>query len=121
MKNTIENGAEFLLVHRLFKADHHNYRVIKQSWLKLGFPWFYGYNILRGLDVLTKLGYAEDDRLSDAVQILLQKQQDDSTWILESTPVGRMQTNIEAKGKPSKWITLIALRVLKQLANARAM
>jgi len=121
LKNTIEKGAGFILMHRLFKADHHNYRVIKQSWLKLGFPWFYGYNILRGLDVITKLGYVEDDRLSDAVQILLQKRQNDGKWILESTPVGRMQTNIEAKGKPSKWITLIALRVLKQLANARAM
>jgi len=115
MKNTIENGAEFLLMHRLFKADHHNYRVIKQSWLRLEFPWFYGYNILRGLDVLTKLGYVEDDRLSDAVQILLQKRQKDGTWMLENTPAGRMQTNIEAKGKPSKWITLIALRVLKNL------
>jgi hypothetical protein len=121
MKNAIENGAEFLLMHRLFKADHHNYRVIKQSWLKLGFPWFYRYNILRGLDVLTKLDYLKDDRLSDAVQILLQKRQQDGTWILESTPVGRMHTNIEAKGKASKWITLIALRVLKKLANARTM
>lgn len=26
-----------------------------------------------GLDVLTKLGYIEDERLSDAVQLLLQK------------------------------------------------
>jgi len=121
MKNTIERGAEFLLMHRLFKADHHNFRVIKQSWLKLGFPWFYGYNILRGLDVLTKIGYVEDDRLSDAVQMLLQKRRNDGKWVLESTPVGRMQTNIEAKGKPSKWITLIALRVLKQLANTRTM
>jgi len=115
MEQAIERGAEFLLMHRLFKADHHNYNVIKQSWLKLGFPWFYGYNILRGLDVLTKLGYVEDERLSDAVQVLLQKRRSDGTWILESAPVGRMQTNIEVKGKPSKWITLIALRVLERL------
>jgi len=27
-----------------------------------------------------------------------------------------MQANIEKKGQPSKWITLIALRVLKRLA-----
>jgi len=115
MKQAISEGAEFLLMHRLFKADHHNYKVIKQSWLKLGFPWFYGYNILRGLDVLTKLGYVEDERLNDAVDILLQKRQENGTWILESAPIGRMQTNIEAKGKPSKWITLIALRILKRL------
>jgi len=113
-----ERGAEFLLMHHLFKADHHDYEVIKQSWLKLGFPWFYGYNILRGLDVLTRLGYVEDERLTDAVKILLQKRQKNGTWILESAPIGRMQTNIEAKGKPSRWITLIALRVLKRLSLA---
>jgi hypothetical protein len=117
MKETIEKGAEFLLMHRLFKADHHGYKVISQSWLKFSFPWFYGYNILRGLDVLTKLGYVKDERLNDAVEILLQKRQSNGAWILESAPIGRMQTNIEAKGKPSKWITLIALRVLKHLSS----
>jgi hypothetical protein len=118
MKKTIENAAEFLLMHRLFKADHHDYKVINQYWLKSSFPWFYGYNILRGLDVLTKLGYVKDERLNDAVEILLQKRQDNGTWVLENAPIGRMQTNIEAKGKPSKWITLIALRVLKRLSSA---
>jgi len=115
MSHAVERGAEFFLVHRLFKADHHNYKVINQSWLKLGFPWFYGYNFLRGLDVLTKLGYVEDERLSDAVQLLLQKRRQDGKWVLESAPIGRMQANIEVVGKPSKWITLIALRVLKRL------
>jgi hypothetical protein len=120
MEQAIERGAEFLLMHRLFKADHHNYKVIRQSWLKLGFPWFYGYNTLRGLDVLTELGYVKDERLNDAVEVLLQKRQDNGTWILESAPIGRMQTNLEVKGKPSKWITLIALRVLKRLGLAKS-
>ena len=117
MEQATKRGSEFLLMHRLFKADHHSYRVINQSWLKFGFPWFYGYNILRGLDILTKIGYVEDERLTDAVQILLQKRGQDGKWILESAPVGRMQANIEMKGKPSKWITLIALRVLKRLSE----
>jgi len=115
MEQAIERGAEFLLMHHLFKADHHNYKVIKQSWLKLGFPWFYGYNILRGLDILTKLGYIEDERLDDAVQVLLQKRGQDGKWILESTPKNKMQANVETVGKPSKWITLITLRALKRL------
>jgi hypothetical protein len=117
MKEAIEKGVEFLLMHRLFKADHHNYRVINRAWLKLSFPWFYGYNILRGLDVLTKLGYVIDERLSDAVEVLLQKRQSSGAWILENAPTGRMHVNIEVKGKPSKWITLMALRVLKRLCQ----
>ena len=115
MKETIEKGAEFLLMHRLFKADHHNFAVINQSWLKLSFPWFYGYNVLRGLDVLTNLGYVEDERLDDAVKVVLQKRMPDGRWILESAPTGRMHVNLEPVGKPSKWITLIALKVLKRL------
>jgi hypothetical protein len=117
-KETISKGAEFLLMHRLFKAEHHDFRTINPAWLKLSFPWFAGYNILRGLDVLTKLGYAKDKRLDDAVETLLQKRQENGAWILENSPAGRMQTNIEVKGRPSKWITLIALRVLKRINEA---
>lgn len=102
MKESIQKGAEFLLMHRLFKADHHSYKIINNNWLKLSFPWFYGYNILRGLDVLTRLGYTKDERLNDALEVLLQKRQKDGSWILESTPVGRMQVNLEIKGRPSK-------------------
>jgi len=115
MEQAIRRGAEFLLMHRLFKADHHGYRVINRQWLKFSFPWFYGYNVLRGLSVLTKLGYIEDQRLKDAVKLLLQKRRPDGTWLLENAPTGRMQANIETVGKPSKWITLNALRVLKRL------
>lgn len=121
MKEAVHKGAEFLLMHRLFKADHHDYAVINQSWLKLGFPWFYGYNILRGLDVLTKLGYVEDAGLNDAVGILLKKRGRDGKWILESSPTGRMQTNLEKVGNPSKWITLMSLRTLKRLQRLEMM
>jgi len=119
MRLAIERGAEFLLMHRLFKADHHGYRVINRQWLKLSFPWFYGYNVLRGLSVLTKLGYTEDERLKDALELLLQKRRKDGTWLLENAPMGRMQANIETVGKPSKWITLNALRVLKRLNETK--
>jgi hypothetical protein len=116
LKETVSRGAEFLLMHRLFKADHHDYRPINQAWLQLSFPWFAGYSFLRGLDVLTKLGYVKDERLSDAVEALLRKRLRSGAWILENSPQGRMQASIESKGKPSKWITLIALRVLKRLS-----
>lgn len=115
MRRTIERGAEFLLMHRLFKADHHDFKVINRHWTRFGFPWFYGYDVLRGLSVLTKLGYTNDDRLVDAVKLMIQKRQPDGKWLLETAPTGRMQANIEAVGKPSKWITLNALRVLKRL------
>jgi hypothetical protein len=115
MRETIDKGVEFLLMHRLFKADHHGFKIINKNWLTLSFP-FFGYNILRGLDAITRRGYTNDERLDDAVNVLLQKRQKDGSWILESSPEGRMQANIEKRGEPSKWITLIALRTLKRLS-----
>lgn len=121
MRQTIKRGAEFLLMHRLYRADHHNYKVIRKSWLKLGFPFFYGYSILRGLDVLTRLGYTRDKRLHDAVRVLLRKQTCEGKWILENTPSGRMHVNLETKGKPSKWITLVALKICRRLRKTECL
>ena len=112
IRAAIDRGVEFLLMHRLFKADHHQFRIIKKTWLTFGFPWFF-YDILRGLSVVTNLGYSHDERIKDALDILLKKQRQDGKWILENTPSGRMQTSLEPKGKPSKWITLHALKVIK--------
>jgi hypothetical protein len=118
MEMAIERGVEFLLMHRLYKADHHEFKVIKPSWLKLGFSCFF-YDILRGLDVVTRLGYAQDKRIQDALEVILSKQGADGKWILESTPAGRMQTNLETRGKPSKWVTLKALIMLKGVHEER--
>ncbi len=118
MKEAIERGAEFLLMHRLYKADHHDYRVINESWLKLGFPQFF-YDILRGLYVVTRLGHARVERIDDALEIVLGKQGPDGKWLLEQAPSGRMQTNLEQRGKPSKWVTLNALMVLKRVYQTR--
>jgi hypothetical protein len=105
-------------MHRLFRSDHHGLKVIKQSWLRLGFPQFF-YDILRGLSVVCKSGYADDERIDDALKILLSKQQADGSWILESSSIGRMHTTLEQKGQSSKWITLEALRVIKSVFQTR--
>ncbi len=111
-------GAEFLLQHRLYQADHHQFQVIKAAWLQFGFPEFF-YDVLRGLTVLTQLGYGGDARLDDALALLRRKQTPAGPWILERTPTGRMQTSLGAKGRPSKWITLHALMILKRVHQAR--
>lgn len=117
IKESMERGAEFLLMHRLFRADHHDFKVINGSWLRLSFPCFF-YDVLRGLDVVTRLGFARDERIDEAVDLLLEKQGSDSKWILERAPF-KMQVDLEKKGQPSKWVTLNALRVMKRVYEAR--
>ncbi|MBW1744019.1 MAG: hypothetical protein JRJ47_11445 [Deltaproteobacteria bacterium] len=65
------------------------------------------------LQVLTNLGY-KDKRMQEAVDLVISKQDSQGRWNLETTFNGRMLVNIEQQGKPSKWITLNALRVLKE-------
>ncbi len=112
VKNTIEEGVEYLLKHHIYKRSHDLSRVSKPGWLRFGFPLMYQTDVLEILGILTRLGY-HDERMQEAIDLLISKQDDQGKWKLESTFNGRFQTNIEQKGKPSKWITLNALRVLK--------
>ena len=113
VKQTIEKGAEYLLLHHVFKSSHNLNRVPKPGWLKFGFPLMYQTDALEILGILTQLGY-DDTRMQEAIDIVISKQNNEGKWILENTYNGRYQTNIEQKGKPSKWITLHALKVLKK-------
>ena len=63
---------------------------------------------LEFLGILTRLGY-KDERMQEAVDLVVSKQDDQGRWKLETTFRKRFQVNIEEKGKPSKWITLNAL------------
>jgi hypothetical protein len=74
----------------------------------------YQTDVLEILGILTRLGY-HDERMQEAIDLLISKQDNQGKWKLESTFNGRFQTNIEHKGKPSKWITLNALKVLKNI------
>jgi len=114
--DTIEDGAEYFLIHNIHKRSHDLSRVSKPSWLKFSFPLMYQTDALEILDILTALGY-RDERMQEAIDILVSKQDDDGRWNLERTFNGRFQTNIEQKDKPSKWITLKALTVLKRFYN----
>ena len=112
VKNTIEEGVEYLLKHHIYKKSHDLSKISKPGWLRLGFPLMYQDDILEILGILTQLGY-HDKRMQEAIDRLILKQDNQGKWKLESTFNGRFQTNIEQKGKPSKWITLNALKVLK--------
>ncbi|HUU38603.1 MAG TPA: hypothetical protein VMW46_10445 [Candidatus Desulfaltia sp.] len=70
-------------------------------------------DVLEMLLILTGLGY-KDIRMRDALELILSKQNKRGQWNLEMTYNGRFQVDIEQKGKPSKWVTLHALRVLRR-------
>ena len=127
IKSAIERGAEFYLKRRLFREGPRY-----EPWFRFHYPNHYYYDILVGLDVITKLGYGGDKRLSDALKILKEKRQEDGRWLLDrihpdppNYQWGRnnlrqkvIPFGLEEVGKPSKWITLTALRVLKRVEDS---
>jgi len=115
MKEAIKKEIEIYLENEVFMylRDEKGKRKAKFGWTRLGFPLFYQSDALEVLDVLTKLG-VKDKRMQRAVDLVLSKQDDSGRWKLENTFNGKMWVDIEEKGKPSKWITLKATRVLKR-------
>jgi hypothetical protein len=113
VNKTIERGSEYVLQHRIHKKSHNLSQVSKPGWLHFGFPLMYQTDALEILGILTNLGF-RDNRMQEAVDLVVSKQDEQGRWELENTFNGKFQVSIEQKGKPSKWITLNALRVLKR-------
>lgn len=115
----IETGVDFLLGRDPAQADYPMGYSTKpsRSWFQFGYPIAYVTDVLQNLDVLTALGYGKDPRLAGAVDLLLSKRDDRGRWKLEYTYNGKTWVDIEEKGKPSKWVTLRALRVLKRISD----
>jgi hypothetical protein len=112
VQSRIKSAAEYLLEHRIYKRSHDVTVVAKEEWLKFGFPLLWNTDALDMLGLLVKLGY-RDQRMQDAVDLVVSKQDGNGRWNLETTFNGRFHVNIERKGKPSKWVTLRALTSLR--------
>jgi hypothetical protein len=59
-------------------------------------------------------GDPPDERLDEAVALTRAKRRPDGTWLLENTHPGAVPFDLEdGDGRPSRWNTLRALRVLR--------
>jgi hypothetical protein len=126
MQRCVEQGAEFYLDREL-----HRQGARYAPWYRAHFPVHYYYDLLVGLDVLTELGYSDDPRLGYALEWLRRRRRKDGRWNLDAHhpdcegPVARFYRThpsqrprpliLEIPGRPSKMITLRALRVLQRV------
>lgn len=108
----VERCAGFLLGHNLVADDFPCKRGESSHWFKFGFPRAFQSDILEAALALLEAGYAADPRLGTAVEYVASKRDARWRWKMEESLNGRMLVDIEARGKPSKWITLRALRLL---------
>ncbi len=116
-------GQEYLLDRRLFHRKSTG-AVIERDrkggadWTRFAFPTWWHYDVLRGLEYLRRAnveldGGAPDQRAAEAVALVASKRGGDGRWLLDARYPGQMPVEIdEGVGRPSRWITLRALRVL---------
>jgi len=83
------------------------------AFTRIAFPTWWHYDVLRGLEYLRRVGVAPDERVAEAIDLVLSKRDGDGRWPLEIRYPGEMPVEMdEGQGRPSRWNTLRALRVL---------
>jgi hypothetical protein len=85
------------------------------NWWKFGFPVFYVTDLLQLVETLVGLGLGRNHRLSNAIKIIRDKQDENGRWPLEYDYAGKTWVNFGLKNQPSKWVTIRALNILKSL------
>ncbi len=106
-------GEEYLLERSLFRRRSTG-AVADPAFLTFAFPPRWHYDVLRGLEHFRAAGHEPDPRLGDAVALVRSRRQPDGTWLLENTHPGAVHFPLEdGDGRPSRWNTLRALRVLR--------
>ena len=85
-----------------FEGEH-------KRWLTFGVP--RAWDLLSALRALAAHGYARDPRFDPLLKLVLARQDEQGRWLCGS--VSRTWP-LEKRNQPSKWVTLDALRLIKQ-------
>jgi hypothetical protein len=105
-------AQEYLLERRMFRSLSSG-EVIDPDWMQFSFPTRWHYDVLWGLDYLRRAGVEPDQRVAEAIDLVNKKRDGDGRWPLENPHAGEAHFDMEdGAGKPSRWNTLRALRVL---------
>jgi len=105
-------AEEYLLDRRMFRRLSTG-EVVNPDWLRFSFPPRYFYDVLRGLDYMRSADVEPDERCAEAIDLVEKKRCEDGRWPLENPHAGSVYFDMdEGEGKPSRWNTLRAVRVL---------
>jgi hypothetical protein len=90
----------------------------KQGWLKFGFPLHYNSDVLEAMYAVAESGTRMSAALERPLQVIESKMTQEGKWVMENSLNGKMWVDVETLGKPSKWLTYYALRVLSHFGRA---
>jgi hypothetical protein len=120
-------GERYLLERRLLRRKSTGEIIARDrkggaDWTRFAFPTWWHYDALRALDYMRSAGVAPDERMAEAADLVASKRDGEGRWALDVRYTGTMPVALEegeGEGKPSRWMTLRALRVLKWFSTLR--
>jgi hypothetical protein len=116
-----ERGQEYLLARRMLRRLSTG-ELIDPAFRLFSFPTGWHYDALRGLDFLRAAGVTPDARVTEAIDLVRSKRDAEGRLPIENPHESEMVTARlrdlefgmdERDGRPSRWNTLRALRVLR--------
>jgi hypothetical protein len=112
-----KSGEEYLLERNLFRRVSTG-EPADELFLSFVHPSRWRYDILRALDYFRSAavlaGATPDPRLGEAVDHVRSRRLENGTWLLDRSLPGRVWFDVnDGAGKPSRWVTLRAMRVLR--------
>ena len=104
-------------MHRLYRRNHSEWEPIRPEFEMFSFPVLHYDDVIEIVDTLQGLG-VRHEAVDEGLQFILGKRKPDGRWKLGYT-MSRSSTyaNFGQRGKDSKWITLRALKVLKNAGS----
>jgi hypothetical protein len=106
--------AEGYLLERRLLRRLTTGEVVDPAYLRFTYPTRWHYDALRGLEYFRATGEPPEPRMAEALELVRSKRQPDGTWLLDGQWKGATPFALDdGVGKPSRWNTLRALRVLR--------
>jgi hypothetical protein len=112
IRQSIPPAWSFILQKSLFRSARTG-AIIDGKMLMLSYPSRWKYDILRCLDYFASVRKDWDDRMSEALSLILAKQRKNGRWPVQQKYSGLLHFELEKTGGDSRWNTLRVLRVLK--------
>ena len=115
IERAIRQGVNFFFSVDPSTAKYPNGWAAKPSgnWWKFGFPVFYVTDILQIAEALVALGFSQDPRLVNTLELIRSKQDEQGRWQLEYNYDGKTWMRFGKMKEPNEWVTLRALKVLE--------
>ncbi|WP_382307149.1 hypothetical protein [Herbiconiux sp. UC225_62] len=107
-------GEDYLLERHLLRARRTG-EIIDPVWTRFAFPDGSDYDVLRGLDYFRAAGGEPDPRLEEGLDLVRRRRDPSGRWPLRDPELSHQHLVMEpgGDGRPSRWVTLRALRVLR--------